>query len=492
MGRFSTTVHVKNNVDRMRFVNTFSDVMKKRGFVPCSEDEAARSYLFAFGESWVTLANEEYRDNPQKAYDDTREMAAALKTGAFSVEVVDSDFATLTLNNGDCVIVGDGSGYGIEEPERGTRECWEPVLADGKTWEVFSETVEKDGVFVEDTLGELAVVLGMDSYYICADFDDVSEKADGGNNVTAFYFKKATAKAKAMSLNAAFVKVFGEALEPLGFKKIKGQQPYFVRVIGDELLHAITYRQLSSPKSHYKCIEIQGGVATVYRKDLDFPLGEMPTVHRFFVEFSELNVDESVMRNILQFQSNMSEEEIAAINDCEKLRHKFSSNIISFLCKSDDIDEMLQGIENALCATKNVILPVLDKITDITACVEFLYRVQWQSIVLDTFDKFIENERYSRSDALAMIKAGYRGDMLKKRIKKEQMKTEQLIAEHRCGYTQEEFERTCKEQNEDALREIAIRDELIDNPELNKMAFDELERRKLVNTKKLKTYEIIL
>ena len=219
MGRFSTTVHIKNNVDRMRFVNTFSDVMKKRGFVPCSEDEAAQSYLFAFGEGWVTLANEEYKDNPQKAHDDVQQIAAALKTSAFSVEVVDSDFATLTLNNGDCVIVGDGSGYSIEEPERGTRECWEPVLADGKTWEQFSETAAKDGTFVEDTLGELAVVLGIDLYCICADFDEVMNKADSNNNVVAFYFKKADAKA--MSLNVAFVKVFGKALGPLGFKKIK-------------------------------------------------------------------------------------------------------------------------------------------------------------------------------------------------------------------------------------------------------------------------------
>jgi len=30
-----------------------------------------------------------------------------------------------------------------------------------------------------------------------------------------------------MTLNAAFKKVFGEALEPLGFKKIKGNYTYF-------------------------------------------------------------------------------------------------------------------------------------------------------------------------------------------------------------------------------------------------------------------------
>lgn len=67
MGRFSTTVQIKDNAGRMRFIDLFCEVMKKRGFVPCSEDETAVSYLLAFGDGgWVTLANEEYKDNPQK------------------------------------------------------------------------------------------------------------------------------------------------------------------------------------------------------------------------------------------------------------------------------------------------------------------------------------------------------------------------------------------------------------------------------------------
>lgn len=121
MGRFSTTVQIRNNTHRIKFTDLFCEMMKKRGFVPCAADEAALSYLLAFGEGgWVTLASEEeYKGSPQKAYDDSREMAAALNTSAFTVEVVDSDFAVLTLNNGDTVIVGDGSGYGIEEPARG-------------------------------------------------------------------------------------------------------------------------------------------------------------------------------------------------------------------------------------------------------------------------------------------------------------------------------------------------------------------------------------
>lgn len=201
MGRFSTTVQIKNNIDRMRFVNTFCDVMKNRGLVPCTEDEAAQSYLFAFGEGWVTLANEDYKDNPKKAYDDMREMSTALKTSAFSVEVVDSDFAIMTLctPNGteDRVVVGDGSGYDVPEMA-GDRKHWEPLLADGKTWEQFSEAAAAQEVFVEDALAELAKVLEIEPYYICADFDEVMKKADGNNNITAFYFKKADAKSKAM------------------------------------------------------------------------------------------------------------------------------------------------------------------------------------------------------------------------------------------------------------------------------------------------------
>ena len=43
-----------------------------------------------------------------------------------------------------------------------------------------------------------------------------------------------------MGLNTAFKKVYGELLEPYGFKKLKGRNPYFVRMVGDEIVHVIT------------------------------------------------------------------------------------------------------------------------------------------------------------------------------------------------------------------------------------------------------------
>lgn len=44
------------------------------------------------------------------------------------------------------------------------------------------------------------------------------------------------------TLNTVFKKVFGEGLKEYGFVKVKGRQPYLVRVIGGEIIHVITCR----------------------------------------------------------------------------------------------------------------------------------------------------------------------------------------------------------------------------------------------------------
>ncbi len=272
MGRFSTTVHIKNEDGRDELISKFCHIIKKRGFVPCEDYEAEITYLLAFGGGWATLVNEDYGSNPRQAYDDCKQIAKALKTSAFSVEVVDSDFAILTLNDDDKVIVGDGSGYGIEEPVRGKSEYWEQLLTDGKTWTQFSETVEKDSTFVEKTLGELAEILGIEPYYIAADFDEIMEKSDS-NDAIMLCFKKAAEKK--LSLNAAFKKVFGEALEPLGYKLIKSKYPYFVKVVSDEIIHYVTIanERADGRGDHgvqYKCFNVFCGISTVYSGRIDF------------------------------------------------------------------------------------------------------------------------------------------------------------------------------------------------------------------------------
>ena len=345
MGRFSTTVQVKNSFERSNFVSLFCDAMKKRGLVKCSEDEAAQSYLLAFGEGWATLASAEYNENPQKACDDARDIAALLNTGAFSVEVVDSDFALLKLcaSNGgrDEVIVGDGSGYGIEKQPRGTQALWQPLLAEGRTWEQFTETAAKNAAFAEDTLAELAEMLGIEPRYICADFDDIAEKA--GGNVTAVYFKKA-AKAKSMSLNAAFKQVFGEALEPLGFKLVKSKYPYFARVVNGEIIHTITMAKIPS---HYNEFCIKCGVSTVYCGSVDYSMNphSVEWLDTVYGVYGALAFSGKLQRDTEEF-----------------------SDVITF---SFNEDTLIITLERALKMVQKVVIPLLNGVTDIEACTEY-------------------------------------------------------------------------------------------------------------------------
>ncbi len=67
-----------------------------------------------------------------------------------------------------------------------------------------------------------------------------------------------------------FKEVFSEGLEPYGFKKIKGRQPYIVRCINDEIVHVITYRPMWSFERGYKEFCIYSGISTIYRGKINF------------------------------------------------------------------------------------------------------------------------------------------------------------------------------------------------------------------------------
>ncbi|MBQ6944884.1 MAG: hypothetical protein IJN43_11245 [Ruminococcus sp.] len=53
-------------------------------------------------------------------------------------------------------------------------------------------------------------------------------------------------KEKKLTINAAFKQVFGEALEPMGFKLIKSKYPYFVRVTNDGVVQSVSFAKEKS------------------------------------------------------------------------------------------------------------------------------------------------------------------------------------------------------------------------------------------------------
>lgn len=486
MGRFSTTVHIKANGD---FLTAFGEMMKKRGFEPCSENDAALSYFIALSGGWATLAEESYNNDPKQAHDDALNISKELKTSAFMVEIVDSDFAILKLND-DEVIVGDGSGYGIEDAPRGSKNVWEPLLANG-TFEELVKIWETNEVFVEDALCKSAPLLGIDPKYIAVDHRDLSENADSDKNITALFFKKIGAS-KPMTLNAGFIKVFGEGLEPLGFrrlKKIKNKQPYFARVINGEILQAVTYRTVSSNKVKYKCIEVLGGAVTLYRRNLDFlyhtlnPMDELPGIRRYYSAYPEIEVDETVMKSVVQYNCDIwGTPNDAAVNK-DKLRADFRRDIIDFLIKSDDNEEMLKGLGLAFDVLKSVTLPVLDKLTDLDHCIDFFHRTKrWMALC--PFDEFVADEGYGYSQGLVLVKAGYGGKELRAFEDKKQAEERRLMEAGYLKYTQEEFDEWCRKGDEFVAKKTLLLEELSNDSRV----FDELERVRSANAEILRSY----
>lgn len=184
MGRFSNGLVIK----KADFVNVFTELMKKRRYLPCDESAAELSYFVEQGGEWAALAGADYTENPSHSESDLALIVKELKVPAFSVEVVDSDFAILNLNGSE-VIVGDSSGYGIEEAPSADRAVWEPLITNG-TFEDLMDFWENEEVFVEDVLCSSAPLFGIEPpTLIVPDYRDFSEDSDN-KNVTALYFKK--------------------------------------------------------------------------------------------------------------------------------------------------------------------------------------------------------------------------------------------------------------------------------------------------------------
>lgn len=521
MGRFSSTVHVKINTDKSKFKDSFCDVMEKRGFEPCSENEAALSYLIAFSEGgWVTLSSDGYSDSSNQAHDDVRQIAEKIKTSGFSVEVVDSDFAILKLfgKKTDEVIIGDGSSYGIENSSNGSKNCWESLLSENKTWEQLSEAWTKEEVFVEDALWKSASILGIEPKYMSADYRELYDDAMSSKNIFLLYFKKAKdrKKGKSISLNAAFIKIFGEGLEPLGFKRlknIKNKQPYYVRVINNEILHIITYRPVKSQKNGYKAIEVLGGAVTLYRKNIDFIYFTNDTARYlmtandfyrseyFFKTAFNLYIESNVINDAIQFWCNLwgrNKDEVVKNDVWGRKKEQipnhettidaaFRRSCIDFLCKSDDSEEILVGIENAFNVTKSIIVAVLDKVTNLKTCADYFFKGYIKSNVnLSPLDEFIANDSYSVSEGLMLIKAKYRA------CDKKTMEDDIAQRIHWMGRTtQEDVARIRKEYEEYYLKQTALRCEMLDCPEMNQRVMLELERCKAKNIATLKSYGIL-
>ncbi len=266
MGTSFTTAHIHNaqSLTKAQFKKAFTDMMKAKGYTASDEENAALTYTLAFSpdRKWVTVLTDSADTRREAA-----ELAKALKMHTVMIELVDSDFAELSLfdetgAHKDTLTLGNS--YLEDAAPIGNPAAWQPLLRG--SWEQVQEIQNGSYTFAEDALAQFAPLIGMDSGNVLLDNDSADD------NAVVLHFKKAAEKK--LTLNSAFVKVFGEALEPLGFVRA-GRKPVYVRLLDTGVLHIIACQKEKDADTFYRdpfrdknAFCIYGTVSTIYDNDM--------------------------------------------------------------------------------------------------------------------------------------------------------------------------------------------------------------------------------
>lgn len=489
MGMSFSTIQIQNRkqIKQEQFQNILTEYMKTKGFISSTEEESELWYSFIFSRNkgWISISSSDYEDEATNTMlEDMQELIKSMKTVGVMTQVIDSDMVIL---NGfdesgvlrDKVVLGDSEmAEGLGGDSSGSSDFWKPLFISNHTWEQWQEICNKNYDWPENALFELAPILGMDKEMIGTyGWDNRPELLD---LVITQYYKVSYIKAQPEqnivlasenndtpppkritmpSLDKGFKQVFGEALAPLGYKKIKGKHPYFVRLIGDEILHIITYVNDWSDHPNFKCFSIWGGIATVYRKGIDLL--------------------RSPKDNIYWLIDNLTLYKWSNPFDFDRTR---KSELRTITYEKDNVESLFYGLRQSLNHTQEIMLPVFNKVIDLNSCIEYFYKYNKGILLNIYFDESLDNkfgdEDYN--EGLILIKVKNRDNGIKRGYE-----YSKIITNWR-GIPRSKEEN--KRIEEVRLNRIAIRDRILDTLEIYTEALGELERRKNANTKLLRNY----
>lgn len=449
MGNYFTSMQIydKEKMSQEQFIDKLCKRICDEGYVVCCSDESELSYILKFADNcqWVTIMSEDYKDDMDLPRKDVVRIAKMLGTACVQTTVIDSDCAVMELydakgEQADMFVIGRADDYFGDNIPQPKESIWKPFLTEGSSWDEFNNIKNGDFVFVEDGLSELAPAIGMNSRNLVLEADEAVE-----DEQTVFlYFRKADAKKeKKLTLNAAFKQVFGEALEPLGFVKIKSKHPYYVRVVNGEILNIITFN-----KDYKTEFSVFGGIATLYRIKLDF--------------------DQNVLNNL------------KALNDTAQFYYYggFAGSPQSFFKRSysfspDDSSSVKQAFLEAVSHTKQYIIPVMDNIASLRDCVGhfMIYQSPIMNIIPEEDDQFGDNE------SLLYFKIDDHSDM-----------THEFTQYLACHKSFNDYNTLFKHSEEYRKELIQKRDAIYNNNEQYQRIISEISSRKKANIEKLQQY----
>ncbi len=281
------------------------------------------------------------------------------------------------------------------------------------------------------------------------------------------------------SIITVLKKVYREGLESKGFVQLKGRHPYFVRVVGGEIVHVITFRKEPGPvglkKENFEYAHpelgefcIYGGIATVYRKKIDLSLS-------------------------LKYNLNwmLSHGEMYVKGNKPKIDENFKDAVSQYVYKNDDEQSMYEEAKRSLEMTYKILFPIFDSVTNCEDCIRYFEHYGGASMSLsDKREYGWDDERFGTnpdSEALLYIltKSSDNFELQTKRACKNwyeicNRKTNRL--------TMEDYKKFCDEAEMRRREKVRIRDRILFTEEVYNNALIELERRKNANIDSLRSY----
>ena len=274
----------------------------------------------------------------------------------------------------------------------------------------------------------------------------------------------------AKSLQTEFVKYYKEKLEPYGFKKVKGRQPYFVRVVNDEILHIISF--YGQKDLNYQTFMVSFGVATVYRKEI-----ALEESTRYTGEWlSEL------------WHIPHKEESFAEYEEVIPYRFKYVAG---------DENAMQDKIVQSFEYTEKMAISILDDIITLEACVKHFFKYKQGLMVIDADDRYIINWLGGRHNEGLLCTRVYGKNRIDEYIKIQEALFEESsrrelewIHDGKSGLTLEEHRMYDIDRGKRMQELINAFEILVSEPEWKAKVSNELELRKKNNIELLKKFGI--
>ncbi len=289
-------------------------------------------------------------------------------------------------------------------------------------------------------------------------------------------------------------RAYSEALAPYGFKKLKGRYPYFVRMVGEEILQVITYYKDKGlePEQVFK---MRGGMVTVYTKEINLACScrdndsWLRPYQNIYLDSHPFCSKEDVPKHAFRYE--MPEE--MYLQRLEKVT-KQGGGVIKEISPYP-LPSMQEAIEHTLDLTRQEIIPVFDTVTDLKTCAEYFQKYDSSCMRIDERAPFNWeiNDReqlfslkvYNNADEFSVARIRERElgiQMIQYRIRN---KWPDYLAIY--GEDTMQLEMPSKGHQE----QTALFERLLNDPEIHAEALAELERRRQRNMETLRGYGLL-